>query len=193
MADRSIDDLLPVEGASDFQIQIASLSDAAQQQAREVVEQAAADGTLNDLDLDAVISNARDASEARETAEDLQVDQAKAAAAGDYEGAKELSDKAEYELREVEEKGDEPLEAQAAIRDADYDQMDLETAELHQDIATGDLVAAEDAAEAGDFETAEELSDHAADQIDVAADYGGDVDDVGHAEQADTADEGVSS
>lgn len=193
MADRSLDSLFPQEGASDFQIQMASLSDAAQQQARDVVEAAAADGTLGDLDLDAVITNARDASDARENAEDLQVEQAQAAAAGDYEGAKELSDKAEYELREVEEKGDDPLEAQVAIRDADYEQMDLETADLHQEIAAGDLVAAADAAEAGDFETAEALSDHAADQIDVADDYGGDVDDVEDAAAADAEDASVDA
>ncbi|KAF0183334.1 MAG: ECLF2 upstream ORF [Alphaproteobacteria bacterium] len=193
MADRTLDSLFPQDGASDFQIQMASLSDAAQQQARDVVEAAAADGTLGDLDLDSVITNARDASDARESAEDLQVEQAQAAAAGDYEGARELSEKAEYELREVEEKGDDPLEAQEAIRDADYDQMDLETADLHQEIAVGDIAAAADAAEAGDFETAEALTDHAADQIDVADDYGGDVDEVEDAAEADTADAGVDA
>lgn len=193
MADRTLDTLFPQEGASDFQIQMASLSDAAQQQARDVVEAAAADGTLGDLDLDAVITNARDSSGARENAEDLQVAQTQAAAAGDYEGARELSEKAEYGLREVEQKGDDPLEAHDAIRDADYDQMDLETAELHREIAAADIDAAVDAADAGDFETVEALTDHAADQIDVAADYGGDGDDVEDAAAADTADAGVNA
>ncbi|MBL8557990.1 MAG: hypothetical protein JNM47_04680 [Hyphomonadaceae bacterium] len=193
MAARTLDDLFPTEGTSDFQIQMASLSDGAQQSARNVLEQAAADGTLADLDLDAVISNARDADESRENAEDLQVDQAKAAADGDYDKARELSDKAEYELKEVEEKGDDPLEAQLAIRDADYDQMDLDNADYHQEIADDKAEAAVDAAEAGEFETAEDLADDAADEVEVAADYGGGGDEIEDAENADSYDEGVDT
>jgi len=189
MADaKTLDDLLPVEGTSEFQIEIASLTDGAQDQAEAVVEAAAADGTLDDLDLDDVVSNARDADQARENAEDLQVDQAKAAASGDYEKAEELSVKAEYELREVEDKGDDPLAAQNEIRDADYDQIDLENADLHQDIADDKADAAIDAAESGDFETAEDLADGAADEIDVADDYGGNEDDVEAAEHVDADD-----
>jgi hypothetical protein len=194
MAARTLDDLLPVDGStSDFQIQMASLPDAAQAQARSVLEEAAASGTLDDLDLDEVISNAREAHEAQEEAEDLQVEQARATEAGDYEHARELSDKAEYELREVEEKGDDPLDAQAAIRDADYDQMDLDNADFHQEIAEGNVEAAVDAAEAGDFETAEELSDSAADEIEASEDFAGDGDAVEDAEDADAYDQGVET
>lgn len=194
MAVRTLDDLLPVDGpTSDFQIQMASLPDAAQAQARSVLEEAAASGTLDDLDLDEVISNAREAHEAQEEAEDLQVEQARATEAGDYEHARELSDKAEYELREVEEKGDDPLDAQAAIRDADYDQMDLDNADFHQEIAEGNVEAAVDAAEAGDFETAEELSDSAADEIEASEDFAGDGDAVEDAEDADAYDQGVET
>lgn len=193
MAERTLDTLFPTEGTSDFQLQMAGLSDGAQTSARNVLEQAAADGTLGDLDLDEVITNARDADEARENAEDLQVQQAEKAAAGDYEGARELSDKAEYELREVEDKGDDALAAQAEIKDADYEQMDLDNADYHQEIADDKADAAVDAAEAGDFETAEELSDDAADQVEVASDYGGGADELEDAEDADAYDEGVDT
>lgn len=191
MAERTLDSLFPTEGTSDFQLQLAGLPDGAQTSARNVIEQAAADGTLGDLDLDEVISNARDADEARENAEDLQTDQAKAAADGDYDKAKELSDKAEYELEEVEQKGDDPLAAQAEIKDADYDQMDLENADYHQEIADDKADSAVDAAEDGDFETAEELSDDAADEVEVASDYGGGADELEDAEDADAYDQGV--
>lgn len=189
MADeKTLEELLPVDGTSEFQVEIASLTDGAQDQAQAVVEAAAADGTLDDLDLDEVVSNARDADEARENAENLQVDQAKAAADGDYEKAEELSVKAEYELREVEDKGDDPLAAQNEIRDADYDQMDLENADYHQEIGDAKADAAADAAEDGDFETAESLSDDATDEIEVADDYGGNDDDVEAAENVDADD-----
>ncbi|MDZ4777889.1 MAG: hypothetical protein SGJ23_14010 [Alphaproteobacteria bacterium] len=191
MAERTIDSLFPTEGTSEFQLQMAALSDGAQASARNVIEQAAADGTLDDLDLDEVVTNARDADEARETAEDLQVQQAEKAADGDYEGARELSDKAEYELKEVEAKGDDVLEAQVAIKDADYEQMDLDNADYHQEIADEKVDSAVDAAEDGDFETAEELSNDAADEVEVAADYGGGVDDVEDAQETDSADTGV--
>lgn len=191
MAERTIDSLFPTEGTSEFQLQMAALSDGAQASARNVIEQAAADGTLDDLDLDEVVTNARDADEARETAEDLQVQQAEKAADGDYEGARELSDKAEYELKEVEAKGEDVLEAQVAIKDADYEQMDLDNADYHQEIADEKVDSAVDAAEDGDFETAEELSNDAADEVEVAADYGGGVDDVEDAQETDSADTGV--
>jgi hypothetical protein len=193
MAARTLDTLLPVDGTSDFQLQMAALPDAAQQQARNVLEEAAANGTLDDLDLDEVISNAQVTDEAREEAEDLQVEQAKATADGDFEKARELSDKAEYELREVEDKGDDPLAAQAEIRDADYDQMDLDNADFHQEIAEGNTEAAVDAAEAGDFETAEELSDSAANEIEASEDFAGNGAEVEDAEDADAYDQGVET
>lgn len=194
MAERTLDGLLPVDGStSDFQIEMASLNDAAQAQARAVLEEAAANGNLDDLDLDQVISNAREANEAQEEAENLQVEQAKATEEGDFERARELSAKAEYELREVEEKGDEPLEAQAAIRDADYDQMDLDNADFHQEIADDKSEAAVDAAESGDFETAEELSDGAADEIEASEDFAGNGEGVEEAEDADAYDTGVET
>lgn len=193
MAERTLDSLFPTEGTSDFQLQMAALSDGAQASARNVIEQAAADGALDDLDLDEVITNARDADEARENAEDLQVQQAEKAAEGDYEGARELSDKSEYELREVEDKGDDALAAQAEIKDADYEQMDLDNADYHQEIADDKAESAVDAAEDGDFETAEELSDDAADEVEVAADYGGGADELEDAEDADAYDQGVDA
>jgi len=191
MAERTLDTLFPTEGTSDFQLQMAALSDGAQASARNVIEQAAADGKLDELDLDDVISNARDADEAREEAENLQVQQAEKAAEGDYDGARDLSDKAEYELKEVEAKGDDVLEAQVAIKDADYDQMDLDNADYHQEIADDKAEAAVDAAEAGEFETAEDLSNDAADEVEVASDYGGGADELEDAEDADAYDQGV--
>ena len=191
--DRTLESLLPTEGASDFQIQMASLSSAAQQQAQEAVEQAAANGTLNDLDLDEVINNARDADAAREHAEDLQVEQAKATADGDFARAEELSVQSEYELKVVEDKGDEPVHAAEAITHADQDQSDLQYADYHAEIAADNADAAAAYAAEGDLDHAADYSDAAAAHADTAADMSGAGDSVTQAEQHDAADAGAEA
>jgi hypothetical protein len=191
--ERTLEALLPNEGTSDFQIELAGLSGAAQQQAQQVVEQAAANGTLIDLDLDEVISNARDADAARERAEDLQVEQAKATAEGDFGRAEELSVQAEYELKVVEEKGDEPIHAAEAIEHADQDQSDLQFAEYHAEIAGDNADAAAAYAAEGDFDHAADYSDAAADHAGAAGDFSGAEDTVTQAEQHDAADAGAEA
>lgn len=196
MADaRTIEDLLPTEGTSDFQIDIASLSEGAQEQAIQAVHDAAANGALDDLDLDSVINNARDADAARERSEENQVEQAKAAESGDFAKAEEFAQRAEYDLREVEDKGADPVAAWQDVEHTQHDRMDLENAEFHQEIAADDAASAAAYAAEGDTVHAEAYADHAADHADVAADYGhaGDAGGVEHAETVDAHDAGASA
>lgn len=192
--ERTLESLLPTEGASDFQIELASLSDAAQEQALGQVKEAAANGTLHELDLDAVIGNARDAEAARERAEDLQVEQANAAANGNFERAEELSVETQYELSVVEEKGDDPVHAAEAIIEAEFEQSDLQYAQYNAEIADDNADAAAAYAAEGDLDTASDYAGAAADHADAAADYGGGGGgSVAQAEQADAADAGAGA
>lgn len=189
--ERTLDALLPSEGTSDFQIELARLSAGAQQQARDVVEEAAANGTLNELNLADALNNARDADAARENAEDLQVEQAKATADGDFERAEDLSVQAEYELRVVEDKGDEPVHAAEAIEHADQEQSDLQYAEYHAEIANENADSAAAYAATGDLDHAADYSQAAVDHSDAANDHAGAGDTVVQAEQHDVADVGA--
>lgn len=192
---RTVEDLLPTEGTSDFQIEIASLSAGAQEEAIQAVHDAAANGNLDDLDLDTVVNNARDADAARERSEADHVEQAKAAESGDFTRAEEYAHRAEYDLREVEDKGVDPVTAWQDAEHAGHDRDDLQTAEYHQEIAADDAASAAAYAAEGDTAHAEAYADHAADHAEVAADYGhaGDAGGVEHAETVDAHDDGASA
>jgi len=69
----------------------------------------------------------------REEAEAYQAEQAEAVAEGDWEKAHEMAEKAEYAMEEVRDNGGDVAEAE--IVEAQYDQMELENAEYHQEIA----------------------------------------------------------
>lgn len=185
----TLDDVLPSEGTSEFQIAIAGLTDGAQDQAVEALREAAAEngGSLEGVDLEAIIRDARDANAAREEAEDARVDQAKAAEAGDFEAAREAAEKVEDNLEIVEAKGVDPIAAGEAIITAQSDQSDLEYADYHQEIANESAAYAVDAAEAGDADHALAYADAAADHGAAAADFGEQAD-AGSADAAATAD-----
>jgi hypothetical protein len=196
MADekQTLEDVLPVEGLSDFQLDIAGLSDRAAEEARTVVQDAAADGTLGDLDLDEVVSNAEKMDDARERFEDLSVDRAEAIADGDFDKAEEISRNMEYELEEVESVGSDTAihEAQVDESQTEAATADLDQAAYDADVADEHAQDAIDAAADGDFASASYSADLAADYgssaIDAVADSGaGDYDSAATADIADTS------
>ena len=155
-------------------IDVAGLSDMEQANLQAALQKAADEGTLEDFNSDSAILDAQLAETAREEAEYFQGEQAKAVEEGDFEKAEEMASNAEYAMEEVKDHGGDVADSE--ILEAQYDQMELENADYHQEIADGNAASAEAYAAEGDLETAEIYADSAAGEAATAADYGAQAD-----------------
>lgn len=172
MADpMTLDDFWQTEVGQQLQVDMAGMSQEEQATMLSQLEKAADNGDLNaDFNTDSMFSDSIIAEEKRDEAEAYQAEQAKAVEAGDWEKADELAEKAEYAMEEVKDHGGDVADAE--ILEAQYDQMELENADYHQEIADDAAASAEAYAAEGDLAAAEVYADTAADHAGAAADYG---------------------
>jgi len=171
MADpMTLDQFFATEAGQQLQMQMAGLSQMETANVMAALTKAADGGELEALNIDDVVLNSQYAEEAREEAQMYKEEQAKAADAGDWEKASEYAGKAEDALLEVEEFGGDVADSE--IVDAQYDQMDLDNADWHQDIADDNADAAAAYAAEGDLDTAQIYADSAADAQTTANDFG---------------------
>lgn len=171
MADpMTLEQFMQTEAGQQMSIDIAGLSDMEQANLQAALQKAADEGALEDFNADSAILDAQLAETAREEAEYFQGEQAKAAEAGDWEKAEEMAENAEYAMEEVKDHGGDVADSE--ILEAQYDQMELENADYHQEIADDNAASAEAYAAEGDLETAEIYADSAAGEAATAADYG---------------------
>lgn len=178
----TIEEFMQTEAGQSLQMQNAGLSDMEQSNLMAALQKAADEGGLEDFNVDSAVQQAQWAEEAREEAEALQAEQAKAVEEGDWEKAQDLAQQAEYKLEEVQENGGDV--AYAEVKQNEDDQANLEWADYHQEIADDNADAAAAYAAEGDLETAEIYADSAADAAGAAADYGEAADQGGaYAEQ----------
>ena len=179
MADpMTLDDFWQTEGGQQLQTDMAGMSDAEQATMLNQLQQAADNGDLSaDFNTDSMFLDSQIAEEKREEAETFQAEQAKAVEAGDWEKAEEMASNAEYAMEEVKDHGGDVADSE--IVEAQYDQMDLENADYHQEIADDKADSAEAYAASGDLDTASMYADGAASEATVAADYGSAADQGG--------------
>ncbi|MBK8542425.1 MAG: hypothetical protein IPL62_01970 [Caulobacteraceae bacterium] len=179
MADpMTLDDFWQTEGGQQLQTDMAGMSDAEQATMLNQLQQAADNGDLSaDFNTDSMFLDSQIAEEKREEAETFQAEQAKAVEAGDWEKAEEMASNAEYAMEEVKDHGGDVADSE--IVEAQYDQMDLENADYHQEIADDKADSAEAYAASGDLDTASMYADSAASEATVAADYGAAADQGG--------------
>jgi len=179
MADpMTLDDFWQTEGGQQLQTDMAGMSDAEQATMLNQLQQAADNGDLSaDFNTDSMFLDSQIAEEKREEAETFQAEQAKAVEAGDWEKAEEMASSAEYAMEEVKDHGGDVADSE--IVEAQYDQMDLENADYHQEIADDKADSAEAYAASGDLDTASMYADGAASEATVAADYGAAADQGG--------------
>lgn len=172
MADpMSLEDFWQTETGQQLQVDMAGMSDAEQATMLGQLKMAAENGDLSDdFNPDSMFQDSILAEEKREEAEAYQAEQAEAVAEGDWEKAHEMAEKAEYAMEEVRDNGGDVAEAE--IVEAQYDQMELENAEYHQEIADDAADSAAAYAAEGDLETAEVYADSAADHAETAGDFG---------------------
>lgn len=172
MADpMTLEEFWQTETGQQLQVDMAGMSDAEQATMLNQLQQTADSGGLNtDFNPDDMFLDSQLAEEAREEAEFYQAEQAKAVEAGDWEKAEEMAENAEYAMEEVEDHGGDVADSE--ILEAQYDQMELENADYHQEIADDAAASADAYAAEGDLETAEIYADTAADHATTASDYG---------------------
>lgn len=171
MADpMTLEQYMASEAGQQLSIDVAGLSDMEQANLQAALQKAADEGTLESFDSDSAYLDAQLAETAREDAEYFQGEQAKAAEAGDWEKAEEMASNAEYAMEEAKDLGGDVADSE--ILEAQYDQMELENADYHQEIADDKAASAEAYAAEGDLDTASMYADSAAGEAATAADYG---------------------
>ncbi|MEZ5994594.1 MAG: hypothetical protein R3C25_02475 [Hyphomonadaceae bacterium] len=166
----TLEEFMKTDAGQKMETDIAGLSDMEQANLMAALQKAADEGSLEDFNPDTAILDAQAAEDAREEAEYYQSEQAKAADAGDWEKAEEMAQNAEYAMEEVKDHGGDVADSE--IIEAQYDQMNLENADYHQEIADDNAASAAAYAAEGDLDTAQIYADGAADHAGVAADYG---------------------
>lgn len=175
MADpMTLEQFFASDAGQQLQIDMAGLSQMETANVMAALQKAADDGGLESLDTGSILLDAQAAEDARGDAEMYKHEQAKAAEAGDWESAKEYAEKAEDAMLEVKEHGGDIADAE--ILEAQYDQMDLDNADWHQEIADDNAEAAVAYAESGDLDAAQVYADSAASEATTAADFGASAD-----------------
>lgn len=166
----TLEEFLQTEAGQQMQIDTAGLSQMEQAQFMAALQKSADEGTLEDFNPDSVILDSQLAEEAREEAAAFKAEQAEAVAAGDWEKAEEMAENAEYAMEEVKDHGGDVADSE--ILEAQYDQMELENADYHQEIADDNAESAAAYAAEGDLDTASIYADSAANEATLAADSG---------------------
>lgn len=178
MADpMTLEQFMATESGQQLSIDTAGLSQMEQANFMSALQKAADEGGLENFNTDSAILDAQLAETARDDAEYYQAEQAKAAEAGDWEKAEEMASNAEYAMEEVKDHGGDVADSE--ILQAQHDQMDLDNADYHQEIADDKADSADAYAASGDLDTAAMYADGAASEATVAADYGAAADQGG--------------
>ena len=171
MSDIKFDDL--PEG---FGVQLAGLSDVAQQHVVDALADATADGVpLSSVDTDALIQDSQTLSDARETVADLREAQDAALASGDLEAARDLAFESEWTMKAVSDL--DPDTADGVI-DAEADQVELTAAIDDTAIADAAVIDAAGYADVGMDGAAAVSADTAVTHADAAADHAASVSSV---------------
>jgi len=174
----TLEEFWQTENGQQLQVDMAGLSQAEQATMLDQLQLASDKGDLSlDFNTDNMFLDSQIAEEKREEAEAYQTEQAKAVEAGDWDKAEELASKAEYAMEEVKDHGGDVADAE--ILQAQHDQMDLDNADYHQEIADENADTAAAYAAEGDLDTASIYADSAADAADTAADFGAAADQGG--------------
>ena len=178
MADpMTLEEFMATDAGQQLAIDTAGLSEMEQANFMAALQKSADEGDLANFNSDMAILEAQTAEEKRDEAEMYQAEQAKAVESGDWEKAEEMASNAEYAMEEVKDHGGDVADSE--ILEAQYDQMDLENADYHQEIADDNAASADAYAASGDLETASIYADSAASEATVAADYGAAADQGG--------------
>lgn len=172
MADpMTLEEFWQTETGQQLQIDMAGMSQAETATMLNQLQQTADSGGLTaDFNPDDMFLDSQIAEEKREEAEQFQAEQAKAVEQGDWEKAEEMAENAEYAMEEVKEHGGDVADSE--ILEAQYDQMELENADYHQEIADDNADTAAAYAAEGDLDTASIYADNAASEATMAADSG---------------------
>lgn len=171
MADpMTLEEFMATEAGQQLSVDTAGLSQMEQANFMAALQKAADEGELESFNSDSAILDAQLAETARDEAEYYQAEQAKAAEAGDWEKAEEMASNAEYAMEEAKDHGGDVADAE--IVEAQYDQMELENADYHQEIADDNAASADAYAASGDLDTAAIYADSAASEATTASDYG---------------------
>ena len=153
----------------EYEVELAALNDSEMAQVKEAISEAEFNNEIDQIDVEAEISNAQFAEEDRAEAQDAQREQAQAADNGDVEGAREKAEEVQANLNEASEHGASLDEAQ---QENDVDVEVLTEAEFQAD--TADYFEAESAEslEDGEYDAdTDAAADHADDAADSAVDY----------------------
>lgn len=178
-------ELQPTDSTSDFEVEVAALSDEAQAEVADVVEAAEATDTTGTLDVDDVMESAELAADRTERADETLHEQQDAVDEGDYATARDLAEQAEGDRAQAAE-ATEPWigrlddEREVEVQAASDDVAALDAADWAQESADETADAAADYAEAGDYEVATELDDEAESDDAAAEAYADDTDDDGY-------------
>ncbi len=171
MADpMTLEEFMASEAGQQLSVDTAGLSQMEQANFMASLQKAAEEGGLEDFNADSAILDAQLAETARDDAEYYQAEQAKAAESGDWEKAEEMASNAEYAMEEVKDHGGDVADSE--VLEAQYDQMELENADYHQEIADDNAASAEAYAAEGDLDTASIYADSAASEATTAGEYG---------------------
>ncbi len=178
MADpMTLEEFLETDAGQQLAIDTAGLSEMEQANFMAALQKSAEEGDLENFNSDMAILDAQTAEEKREEVESYQAEQAKAVDEGDWEKAEELAGKAEYAMEEVKEHGGDVADSE--ILEAQHDQMNLDNADYHQEIADDNAASAEAYAADGDLDTAAIYADSAASEATIAGDFGAAADQGG--------------
>ncbi len=155
------------DSMSELQVELAVLSPDAHEHVIEAVHDLGHDATT--AEVEHIMQDVQAADAHMTAAEALQHDQAQAAEHGDFAAAHQLAGDAEYELHAAADHGatvDQP------IVEAQHDEMALDNANWHQEIAHDNATSAESYADAGDAHNTASYAHDADAEATVAADYG---------------------
>ena len=159
-----------------YSVELAGLTEGAQDQVIDALRDAELDGTLDEVDMNGLMADAANADAARQQAEVFRHEQAAAAEGGDYATAREHARQVEGELADARSQGGRLEEA---VRETEHDVVELDQAEWQQQIAEDQADSAEAYAETGDEAAADaHVEDAASSDADAEA-YGEEADQGG--------------
>lgn len=171
------DEATTSEDRSDFKVELANLDDEAQDRVIDIYEDAVAAGEADTLDTDALLSQEMETQQLREAAETDRQDQEDALERGDLETALQSAGEAEYALRAAAARDGDTSPQHAEdwdLLDAGEKSAALDTRQWNLERVEAMDAAAEDYAEAGDFDTALSYAGEAEELIEAEEDDGDD-------------------
>jgi hypothetical protein len=157
------------EVIAEYEVELASLNDSEMAQVKDALSEAEFNNEIDQINVEAEISNAQFAEEDRAEAQDAQREQAQAADNGDVEDAREKAEEVQANLNEASEHGASLNEAQ---QENDVDVEVLTEAEFQADTAEYFEADSAESLDDGEYDAdTDAAADHADDAADNAVDY----------------------